>query len=153
MKGARLSSESWVFQEATPAAGSRPAQATDSMKTQRSTPAAAKRPSRQPKPADVAGKGTPKTAGKPANTEVPADTPPRVRINLSTIGAVRMELARLYREGKAGQRDIGDVSRLANVLALMGRLIEGSDLEKRLEELEQRAAEENTGRGTWPRRH
>lgn len=123
------------------------------MKTERSTPAAAKRPPRQAKPAQAAGKGTTKHAAKPVNSEVSADTPPRVRINLSTIGAVRMELARLYREGKTGARDIGDVSRLANVLALMGRLIEGSDLEKRLAELEQRAEDEKPGRGAWPQRH
>ena len=46
-------------------------------------------------------------------------------------------MARLYREGKAGLRDVADVSRLANVLSLLGRLIEGSDLEKRLTAIEE----------------
>jgi hypothetical protein len=57
---------------------------------------------------------------------------------------VKKELARLYREGKAGKRDVGNVSRLANVLAIMGRLIEGSELEARIAAIEkqQRKAEE-----------
>ena len=63
--------------------------------------------------------------------------PPRLRIKLKTIDDVRAEMARLYREGKAGLRDVADVSRLANVLALLGRLIEGSDLEKRITAIEE----------------
>ena len=66
------------------------------------------------------------------------DSPPRrLRLPLSTAEDVKRELARIYREGKAGQRDVGDVSKLANVLALLARLIETSDLERRLEALEQ----------------
>lgn len=125
------------------------------MTTNRTTTAAAKGAPRHAPAAKVARKRTAKPAASPASIEVSPDTPPRVRINLSTIGAVRMELARLYREGKTGQRDIGDVSRLANVLSLMGRLIEGSDVEKRLAELEERAAQEGGQRGrvSWPRNH
>lgn len=63
--------------------------------------------------------------------------PPRLRIKLKTIDDVRAEMARLYREGKAGIRGVADVSRLANVLALLGRLIEGSDLEKRIAAIEE----------------
>ena len=63
--------------------------------------------------------------------------PPRLRIKLKTIDDVRAEMARLYREGKAGTRDVADVSRLANVLSLLGRLIEGSDLERRLTAIEE----------------
>lgn len=63
--------------------------------------------------------------------------PPRMRLKLKTIDDVRAEMARLYREGKAGLRDVADVSRLANVLALLGRLIEGSDLEKRIAAIEE----------------
>ena len=67
-----------------------------------------------------------------------SDSPPRrLRLPLSTAEDVKRELARIYREGKAGQRDVGDVSKLANVLALLARLIETSDLERRLEVLEQ----------------
>jgi hypothetical protein len=63
---------------------------------------------------------------------------PRLRCRLRTIDDVKRELARLYREGKAGQRDVGEVSRLANVLSILGRLIEGVDLEKRVTALEQK---------------
>lgn len=72
----------------------------------------------------------------PDNTGDDGQTPRRLRLPLSTAEDVTRELARLYREGKAGQRDVGDVSKLANVLALLARLIETSDLEKRLERLE-----------------
>ena len=63
-------------------------------------------------------------------------TPPRLRLKLNSIDDVKAEMARLYREGKAGQRDVQDVSRLANVLSLLARMIEGSDLEKRIAALE-----------------
>jgi hypothetical protein len=66
--------------------------------------------------------------------------PPRLRLPLATIDDVKREMARLYREGKAGRRDVADVSRLANVLALLGRLIEGADLEARLAALEEQRA-------------
>ena len=72
---------------------------------------------------------TPNTIGK-------AEAPPRLRLKLSTVGDVRAELARIYREGKAGLRPIADVSRLGNVLFILHRIIEGSDLEKRIQILE-----------------
>ncbi len=61
---------------------------------------------------------------------------PRLRLKLNSIDDVKAEMARLYREGKAGTRDVSDVSRLANVLALLARMIEGSDLERRIAALE-----------------
>lgn len=64
------------------------------------------------------------------------DPPSRLRLKLTTAGDVRRELGRIYREGKAGTREVGDVSRLANVLQILNRVIEGSDLEKRIEILE-----------------
>ena len=63
-------------------------------------------------------------------------TPPRLRLKLATIDDVKTELSRLYREGKAGTRDVAEVSKLANVLALLARMIEGSDLERRIAALE-----------------
>lgn len=63
---------------------------------------------------------------------------PRLRLPLKTIDDVKAEMARLYREGKAGRRDVSDVSKLANVLSLLGRLIEGVDLAARVEALEER---------------
>ena len=61
---------------------------------------------------------------------------PRLRLPLKTADDVRRELGRLYREGKAGHRHVSDVSKLANVLQILGRLIETTDLEKRVEALE-----------------
>lgn len=74
---------------------------------------------------------------KPRTAASESAAPPRMRLKLKTIDDVKMEMARLYREGKAGLRDVADVSRLANVLSLLGRLIEGSDLEKRLTAIEE----------------
>lgn len=68
-----------------------------------------------------------------ASNEAPA---PRLRLPLATANDVRRELARLYREGKSGQREVQDVSRLANVLQILGRMIETGELEARLEVLE-----------------
>ncbi len=62
--------------------------------------------------------------------------PPRLRLKLSTADDVRRELGRIYREGKAGTRDVGEVSRLANVLSILNRCIESGDLEQRIEQLE-----------------
>jgi len=62
-------------------------------------------------------------------------TPP-LRLKLATLEDVRKELARLYREGKSGRRDVVEVSRLANVLQILGRSIADSDLEHRIKALE-----------------
>jgi len=56
---------------------------------------------------------------------------------LSSTREVVRELARLYREGKHKHRDVGDVSRLANVLQILSKLMETGDLEQRIERLEQ----------------
>lgn len=69
-----------------------------------------------------------------------AATPPhggkRLRLPLRSIRDVQNEMARLYRSAKAGDVAVGDASRLANILALLGRLIEGADLEQRIAALE-----------------
>jgi hypothetical protein len=65
------------------------------------------------------------------------EPPRRCRLRLNTVDLLRREMAKLYRDGRDGRRDTQDVSRLANVLALIGRLIEGGDLEKRITALEQ----------------
>ena len=45
-------------------------------------------------------------------------------------------MARLRRQARDGERDTQDFSRLANGLSILGRLIEGGNLERRLEALE-----------------
>jgi hypothetical protein len=62
----------------------------------------------------------------------------RLRLPLATMGDVKRELGRLYRDGKSGRRDVSDVSRLANVLGILARLIEASSFEQRLSNLEKR---------------
>ena len=62
--------------------------------------------------------------------------PPTPR--LDSITGVRRELARLYREARANSMDVSDASKLANILQILGRMIEGADLERRLGELERR---------------
>ncbi len=87
-------------------------------------------------------------------SEVPAPpaVPARLRTRLLTIGDVKKELARLYREARAGQVDSQAASRLANMLSILGRLIEGSDLERRLEELEKALDEQGRGGKKWAAR-
>ncbi|MFO1163409.1 MAG: hypothetical protein U1E60_31555 [Reyranellaceae bacterium] len=60
----------------------------------------------------------------------------RLRLPLKTMDDVKVELARLYREGKAGRRAIADVSKLANVLGILGRVIEGDEQAARLAAIE-----------------
>lgn len=76
--------------------------------------------------------------------------PRRLRLKLKTCDDVAAELARLYREGKTGRRDVAECSRLANILQILGRMIEGSQLERRLEALE---AAQQQDRERWPARH
>ena len=80
---------------------------------------------------------------KVSATEETTGTPGRLRIKLTSANDVRKELGRLYREARAGRVETQDASRLANMLSIMGRLIEGSDLESRVE-----AMEKNQSAGT-----
>jgi hypothetical protein len=78
---------------------------------------------------------TPSTAW--GNTPHPQEGKPRrVRVKLDTVQDARKEMSKLYREARAGKIDVQDASRLSNILMLIGRMIEGSDLERRLEALE-----------------
>jgi hypothetical protein len=61
-------------------------------------------------------------------------TPPR--IDLKTIDDVRVEMARVYRDMRAGRIETSDGTKLAYVLAQLGKLIESGEIEKRLEALE-----------------
>jgi hypothetical protein len=63
---------------------------------------------------------------------------PRVG-SLETAGDVKREAGRLYRAARRGELSSADASRLASVLALIGRLIEGHELEDRLAALEGKA--------------
>ena len=69
----------------------------------------------------------------------PAPAVRRYRARLDTVGNVSRELAKLYREARSGKIDISDASKLSNMLAIIGRIIGESELEVRLEALEQRS--------------
>lgn len=83
------------------------------------------------------------TSAATHGNKVDAKNPPTpkkyARIPLRTIGEVQAEAGRIYRLARSGQMDSQECSRLASVLALIARMIEGGDLERRIEALEGRA--------------
>lgn len=79
--------------------------------------------------------GTPASTDNKASTPMP---PKEKRVRLKTVGDVSHEMAKLYREARNGRIDVSDASKLANMLSILSRILETTDLEKRIEELEQR---------------
>lgn len=78
--------------------------------------------------------------GKPSNGAGSGDTSPRVG-KLDTLEGVRNELGRLYRAARrrsGAEPDAATAAKLAYLLVQVGRTIEGTELERRLAELEQR---------------
>ena len=63
----------------------------------------------------------------------------RLRIPLRSAGDVQRELARLYRQMKAGEIAPADGTKLAYVLNLLRAAIEAGDLEQRIQALERDA--------------
>lgn len=61
------------------------------------------------------------------------------RAKLNTVRDVQNQIARLYREARSGTIKVEDASRLANVLAILGRMIEGGEVEDRIAALEANA--------------
>jgi hypothetical protein len=63
-----------------------------------------------------------------------------VRIGpLLTASDIKVEAGRLYKAARRGELAPADASRLASVLALIARVIEGAEIEARLTALEARA--------------
>jgi len=58
------------------------------------------------------------------------------RIDLKTLEQVRFEMARVYRAVDRGDYDSGEGSRRVFMLAQIGKMVELSELEKRVERLE-----------------
>lgn len=77
-------------------------------------------------------------AAPAANPPAAAKQRKYARIPLRTIGEVQAEAGRIYRLARSGQMDSAECSRLASVLALISRMIEGGELEKRIAALEER---------------
>jgi hypothetical protein len=55
---------------------------------------------------------------------------------LDSIRNVRREAAVIYRAARSGDLDVAEASKLVNILSIIGRLIQGDELEKRIEALE-----------------
>ena len=65
--------------------------------------------------------------------------PPRplvVRVKLTSVQDVQKELSKLYRLARAKRMDTSEASKLANILMLIARIMETSDLEERIAQLE-----------------
>ena len=69
--------------------------------------------------------------------EIVDPTPP-ARVDLRNLEAVRREMARVYREMRAGELPPESGTRLVYVLDRIGKLIETAQVEQRLVELERR---------------
>ena len=65
-------------------------------------------------------------------------TPGRRKAQLNTLEGVRRELARIYREAESGKRDTADASRLTLMLGQIGKLLELTEIERRLTAVEDR---------------
>ncbi|MBX9636193.1 hypothetical protein [Nitrosomonas sp.] len=68
--------------------------------------------------------------------EVFSNDPTPQRTKLVTLVDCRREMARVYRDARAGHMNISDGTRLIYMLGQIGRMIESSDIEKRIEVLE-----------------
>lgn len=87
---------------------------------------------------DPGGGGAELPAGGLAVRATPPPRGPYVG-KLHTVGAIRREITRLYRDSRRGLVAVQDCARWANVLFLAARLIEGQEIEARVSRLEQRA--------------
>lgn len=68
-------------------------------------------------------------------TSTPSPPPRRVRA-IGTMGGVKSELAAVYRDAHAGRIPWEQATKRAHLLATLGRMIEGGELEARLAALE-----------------
>ena len=65
-------------------------------------------------------------------------TPKRRKPQLTTLEGMRSEMARVYREMEAGRRDLQEGSRLVYVLTAICKVLELTEIERRLTLLEDR---------------
>jgi len=74
---------------------------------------------------------------------IPVEPIPK-QIKLVTVMDCKREMARVYRDARQGRIDIQDGTRLVYMLSQIGKLVESSEFEKRLELLEQAQHDKNT---------
>ena len=65
-------------------------------------------------------------------------TPTPAKIKLNALEDVRREMASVYREARAGRIDTSEAGRLAYILTGIGKLIEATEIEKRLSQMERK---------------
>jgi hypothetical protein len=65
-------------------------------------------------------------------------TPTPSKIKLYALEDVRREMASVYREARAGRMDASEAGRLAYILTGIGKLIEATEIEKRLSQMERK---------------
>lgn len=58
-------------------------------------------------------------------------------IALTKMNHVRSELARVYREARTGKMDTSEATKLTYILQVLAKIIEGGELEQRIEALEE----------------
>lgn len=78
-----------------------------------------------------------------AGSALPSPPAPRKRrhhVRLNSIQDVKEELSRLYRAARTGDIETADASRLGFLLVSLSKIMEKSDLEARIERLEQSTA-------------
>ena len=64
--------------------------------------------------------------------------PIRYRCKLNTLADCRREMSRVYRESRSQLIDVSDGSKFVYMLSAVGKIIESSDLEQRIEALEKK---------------
>ena len=65
-------------------------------------------------------------------------TPTPSKIKLNALEDVRREMASVYREARAGTMDTSEAGRLAYILTGIGKLIEATEIERRLVQMERK---------------
>ena len=68
---------------------------------------------------------------------LPPSKDKRYRCKLDTMADIKSEMAKVYREARTGLVDVQDATKLTWCLQAVAKVIETSDLEKRIEILEQ----------------
>jgi hypothetical protein len=66
-------------------------------------------------------------------------TPRRRKPQLATLEGVRVEMSRVYRDVESGKRDSQEGSRLVYVLTAIAKVLELTEIERRLTDLEERS--------------
>ncbi len=72
--------------------------------------------------------------------DIPTPKNTRYRCQLDTVSDVKREMAKVYREARSGIIGTQDLTKLTWCLQAVAKVIETSDIEQRIEQLEQQAA-------------